>query len=111
MGGSMGATAVLVYAAPAVPFAQPRSVIGGHLISAFVGVTTSSLLGSQMWLAVPVATSAAIMGMMVTRTVHPPAGGTVLIALMGSTKIQAMGYALLCPVALTSSILVVSAAA
>eukprot|EP00928_Gymnodinium_smaydae_P073027 TRINITY_DN56299_c0_g1_i1.p1 TRINITY_DN56299_c0_g1~~TRINITY_DN56299_c0_g1_i1.p1 ORF type:complete len:274 (+),score=23.95 TRINITY_DN56299_c0_g1_i1:22-822(+) len=105
--GSMGASAVLVYAAPAVPFAQPRNVVGGHLLSAFVGVTTYSLIGSQMWLAVPVATSAAIMGMLATRTVHPPAGGTVLIALMGSSKIQAMGYMLLCPVATTSSLVVI----
>ncbi len=105
--GSMGASAVLVYAAPAVPFAQPRAVIGGHLVSAAIGVATYSLLGSQMWLAAPTATSLAIMAMMATKTVHPPAGGTVLIALMGSSKITDLGFGLLCPVGLTSTMIVI----
>jgi len=109
--GSMGASAVLVYAAPNLPLAQPRNVVGGHLVSTFVGVTTYSLLGSHMWLAVPVATSGAIMGMLATKTVHPPAGGTVLIALMGSAKIQALGYALLFPVGLTSGLIALSGVA
>lgn len=109
--GSMGASAVLVYAAPALPLAQPRNVVGGHLVSAVVGVTTYKALGGSMALAVPAATSGAIMAMMATSTLHPPAGGTVLIALMGSEKIVSMGYWLLCPVGITSSLIVVTGVA
>lgn len=103
---SMGASSVLIWGAPGVPFSHPRAVIGGHIVAASVGVTTYMLLGSHMWLAVPVACSGAIMAMQLTKTMHPPAGGTVLIAAMASSKLAALGYSLLCPVALTSSMLV-----
>jgi len=109
--GSMGASAVLVWAAPSLPFSQPRNVIGGHVVSAFVGITSSLLLGSQMWLAVPSATSCAIMAMQATNTVHPPAGGTALVALgmptlVDSSRVADMGYSFMCPVALTSTLIV-----
>jgi CBS-domain-containing membrane protein len=88
-------------------FSFGSQVVGGHLVSATIGITSYSIFGdSMMWLAVPVATASAIMAMQATKTVHPPAGGTVLIALMGSAKVHAMGYALLAPIGLTSTILV-----
>ena len=108
----MGSTAVLIFAAPTVPFSQPRNVIGGHLISAGVGVLAHCIFPvSMMGLAVPAATAGAIMAMQLTKTLHPPAGGTVLIALMGSPNIHALGCMLLCPVAVTSSLLVAAGVA
>ena len=77
--GSFGATAVLVFGAPAVPFSQPRNVVGGHLLAAAAGVAAQQLLTLPMGtpaLAAPVAVSAAIMLMASTGTLHPPAGGT-----------------------------------
>jgi hypothetical protein len=101
--GSMGASACLIFAAPAAPFSQPRNVIGGHVLSALIGVSTCKLFAATapMMLLVPAATSCAIMAMQATRTLHPPAGGTVLIALMGSH-----GLAFPCTVGLTSTMLV-----
>lgn len=90
--GSFGASAVLVYGAAESPLAQPRNLIGGHVISAIVGVTAYQLLDAELWLGAPLAVSAAIAAMRATRTLHPPGGGTALIAVIGSAKIHALGY-------------------
>lgn len=76
---SSGATAILLFAGPALPFSQPRNVIGGHVISATSGILVYSMLGDTV--ATPsLAVGLALAGMMSTATIHPPAGGTALIA-------------------------------
>jgi CBS-domain-containing membrane protein len=91
--GSMGASAVLIYGAPRSPLAQPRNLIGGHLVSALVGVTAWILIGPLMpWLAAALAVSIAIALMHLTRTLHPPGGATALIAVIGSEQVHALGY-------------------
>jgi len=91
--GSLGASAVLIYGAPRSPMAQPRNLIGGHLISALVGVTVWMLIGPLMpWLAAALAVSSAIALMHLTRTLHPPGGATALIAVIGSEQVHALGY-------------------
>ena len=90
--GSFGASAVLIYGAIRSPLAQPRNLIGGHIISAIVGVTTYKLLPNQMWLAAGVAVATAIAVMHATRTLHPPGGATALIAVIGSPKVHNLGY-------------------
>lgn len=90
--GSFGATAVLLYGAPAVPFAQPRYVLGGHFLSALIGVTVYQLLPDPVWLASALAVSFAILAMYLTQTTHPPGGATALIAVIGSNKVHALGF-------------------
>jgi CBS-domain-containing membrane protein len=90
--GSLGASAVLVYGAVRSPLAQPRNLIGGHIISALVGVTSWQLLSSELWLAQAVAVATAIALMHLTKTLHPPGGATALIAVIGSEEIHAIGY-------------------
>jgi len=90
--GSFGASAVLIYGAIRSPLAQPRNLIGGHIISAIVGVTIYKLLHNQMWLATAVAVATAIAIMHATRTLHPPGGATALIAVIGSPKVHNLGY-------------------
>jgi CBS-domain-containing membrane protein len=90
--GSFGATAVLIYGAIRSPLAQPRNLIGGHVISAIIGVTTYNLLNSHMWLAASIAVATAIAIMHATKTLHPPGGATALIAVIGSQKIHNLGY-------------------
>jgi CBS domain-containing membrane protein len=92
--GSFGASAVLVYGIPNSPLAQPRNLIGGHLVSALVGVTVYKLFGGFeiYWLTPALAVSLAIVMMQVTKTLHPPGGATALIAVIGSEKIKALGY-------------------
>jgi CBS-domain-containing membrane protein len=90
--GSFGASAVLIYGAIKSPLAQPRNLIGGHVISALVGVTTYKLLSPQIWLAASVSVATAIAVMHATKTLHPPGGATALIAVIGSQKIHNLGY-------------------
>jgi len=90
--GSFGASSVLVYGAIQSPLAQPRNLIGGHVISAFLGVTVAKLIPEITWLAAPLAVALSIIAMQITRTLHPPGGATALIAVIGSEKIQAIGY-------------------
>lgn len=90
--GSFGASAVLVYGAVRSPLAQPRNLIGGHLLSAVVGVACWKLLHQQPWLAEAVAVATAIAVMHATRTLHPPGGATALIAVIGSPQIHELGF-------------------
>jgi len=90
--GSFGATAVLVYGACDSPLAQPRNVLGGHLISALIGVSCFQVFQGVPWLAAASAVSLAIVVMLLTRTLHPPGGATALIAVIGSDKIHALDY-------------------
>ncbi len=90
--GSFGASAVLIYGAIKSPLAQPRNLIGGHLISAIIGVSCYKLFPSQMWLASSLAVATAIAVMHATKTLHPPGGATALIAVIGSNKIHSLGY-------------------
>ncbi len=90
--GSFGASAVLIYGAIKSPLAQPRNFVGGHVISAVIGVTAYQLFPETSWFAASVAVATAIAAMHATKTLHPPGGATALIAVIGSPKIHAMGY-------------------
>ena len=90
--GSFGASAVLIYGAIKSPLAQPRNFIGGHLVSAIIGVASYQILHAHLWLAASVAVATAIAVMHATKTLHPPGGATALIAVIGSTKIHTLGY-------------------
>jgi CBS-domain-containing membrane protein len=90
--GSFGASAVLIYGAIKSPLAQPRNLIGGHIISAVIGVTCYQTLSTHMWIAASVAVATAIAAMHATKTLHPPGGATSLIAVIGSQEIHNLGY-------------------
>lgn len=90
--GSFGASAVLVYAAIKSPLAQPRNLIGGHMISGLIGVACFKLFGDTLWIAAFLSVSFAITAMLVTKTLHPPGGATALIAVIGGQKIHSLGF-------------------
>lgn len=90
--GSFGASSVLVYGAIQSPLAQPRNLVGGHVVSAIVGVTIARFLPDIIWLTAPLAVASSIVFMQMTRTLHPPGGATALIAVAGETKIASLGY-------------------
>lgn len=90
--GSFGASSVLVYGIIESPFSQPRNLIGGHLISAFIGVTVHYLFPDTIYIAAPLAVSLSIVLMQITKTLHPPGGATALIAIIGTQKIKDLGY-------------------
>jgi CBS-domain-containing membrane protein len=90
--GSFGASAVLLFGAPKAPFSQPRNLIGGHLVSAIIGVLCYRYLPNLEILQEAAAVASAIALMQVTRTMHPPGGATALIAVIGGSSVHAMGW-------------------
>lgn len=90
--GSFGASAVLVFGAIKSPFSQPRNLVGGHVISALIGVTVFQIIPEPIWITAPLAVALATVAMQITKTVHPPGGATALIAVSGGAKITSLGY-------------------
>jgi CBS-domain-containing membrane protein len=79
--GSFGASCVLLFGYPEVPFAQPANVVLGHFISAAVGLFFLHVCGPHAW-SLGLAVGVAIVAMMATRTVHPPAGSNPVIVFL-----------------------------
>ena len=102
--GSFGATCVLLFGFPDAPFSQPRNVIGGHFLSALSGMLALKFLGHNWW-SLAIGLAFAVMGMMVTRTVHPPAGSNPVIVYLSQPAWNFLAF----PVFLGSSILVLVA--
>lgn len=90
--GSFGASSVLIYGAIQSPLAQPRNLIGGHVISAFIGVVVYRFVPDVLWISAPLAVALSIIAMQITKTLHPPGGATALIAVIGSEKIVDLGF-------------------
>ncbi|MDM5073167.1 HPP family protein [Aeromonas bestiarum] len=105
----MGASAVLLFAAPASPLAQPWSILVGNGVSALMGVLSAQLI-PEMALASAAAVMLAIAAMFLTRSLHPPGGAVALTAVIGGEGIRqlGMGYVLL-PVLLNSLLLLMLA--
>ncbi|MGQ3054717.1 MAG: HPP family protein [Roseateles sp.] len=83
--GSFGSSAVMMFTFPEIHFSQPRSVIGGHFICTAVGMAALLLFGPAWWsLASAAAVSVALM--MLTRTLHPPAGSNPIIVFLAAPK-------------------------
>jgi CBS domain-containing membrane protein len=102
----LGASAVLIFAVPASPLAQPWPVVGGNTISALAGVAVFQHVADPM-LAAGLAVGLAILLMSLCRCLHPPGGAAALTAVIGSQGIHAAGYAFaFAPVALNSIALV-----
>ncbi|MDP9760176.1 MULTISPECIES: HPP family protein [Rhizobium/Agrobacterium group] len=105
----MGASAVLLFAVPSSPLAQPWSILCGNIVSAFVGVTVA-LLVPDIFLASALAISLAIAAMMALRCLHPPSGAVALTAVLGGPAVHSLGYGfILWPVAGNSLILLILA--
>ncbi len=88
---SMGASAVLLFAAPHAQFSQPWNVFAGHAFSALVGVACWQLIPDYT-VAASASVGIAIAVMVATRSVHPPGGATALAAVIGSQKLHNLGY-------------------
>lgn len=105
----IGAAAVLLFAVPASPMAQPWSVLGGNLVSAVVGVSVARL-GADPMVAAGLAVGGAIIAMALARCLHPPGGAVALTAVLGGPAIHAMGYGfVLAPVGIGTVLLLAMA--
>lgn len=90
--GSFGASAILIYGAVRSPLAQPRNLLGGHILSAALGVVCWKCFHNTPWLAQSLAVASSLALMHATRTLHPPGGATALIAVIGSPDIHRLGF-------------------
>lgn len=102
---SMGASAVLLFAAPHGALGQPWNVLGGHLVSAAIGVACARYI-PDMALAAAASVGLAIGAMHYLRCIHPPGGATALTAVVGGPGIHALGFQyLLTPVLLNVAVI------
>ncbi len=105
----IGASAVLLFAVPSSPLAQPWSIMGGNMLAAFIGITSAMWI-TNTFLAAAVAVSLSIFIMFHLRCLHPPAGAVALVTVLGGSAIQAQGYSFVfTPVGLNSLILLIAA--
>jgi CBS domain-containing membrane protein len=105
----MGASAVLLFAVPSSPLAQPWSVVGGNTLAAFIGITCLMWIPNIM-LAASVAVGLSIFAMFILRCLHPPGGAVALITVLGGDAIQSHGYMFaLFPVGINSLLLLITA--
>lgn len=108
--GSFGASSVLIYGIIQSPFAQPRNLIGGHLVSGIIGVTVCKLMPDVIWLTAPLAVALSIVLMQITKTLHPPGGATALIAVIGLERVKLLGYGYVLSPVLTGSLILFAVA-
>lgn len=107
--GSMGASAVLLFAVPHGPLSQPWALIAGHTVSAIIGVTCARFV-PDIFLAAALAVGLAIGAMHYLRCIHPPGGATAITAVIGGPAIHALGYQFLfAPVLLNVAIILATA--
>ena len=105
----MGASAVLLFAVPTSPLAQPWSILGGNLVASLVGVAAAASIPDPAW-AAAVAVGAAIALMLILRCLHPPSGAVALTAVLGGPAVHDLGYGfVLWPVGANSLLMLAAA--
>ena len=106
---SMGASAVLLFAVPHGALSQPWPVLGGHVISACIGVTCASVI-PHPFIAASLAVGLALGVMYYLRCIHPPGGATALAAVVSGESVHALGYQfVITPVLLNALVILVVA--
>lgn len=91
---SMGASAVLLFAVPHGALSQPWPVFGGHILSAFIGITCVQFLPADSWTA-GLAVGLAVAAMYYLKCIHPPGGASALTAVVGGEAVLEMHYSFL----------------
>jgi hypothetical protein len=103
---SFGASAVLLFAAPSSPLAQPRNLVVGNVVSSFLGVCVAlAFNGAAPWLAPAVAVAVAITVMALLGCTHPPGGAIAMIAVIGGRTVTDQGFMYVLLPATTGSLL------
>jgi len=105
----MGASALLLFAVPASPLAQPWSIIGGNVLAAAIGVTCALYI-SEPLLAGPLAVGLSVIAMFALRCLHPPAGAVALTAVLGGPAIHELGYQFVWMPVMVNSLLLLATA-
>ena len=85
---SFGSTMVLLYGYPESPFAKPKNIFFGHLLTALVGVLFVNYVPLPIYLIIPLAVGAGVGLMIILNVTHPPAGGNPIIVIIGSVSFE-----------------------
>ncbi|MDC0142776.1 HPP family protein [Candidatus Pelagibacter sp.] len=85
---SFGSTMVLLYGYPESPFAQPKNIFFGHLLTSFVGMIFLYLVPLPIYLLIPLAVGFGVALMILLKVTHPPAGGNPIIVIIGSVSMD-----------------------
>ena len=85
---SFGSSMVLLYGYPESPFAQPKNVFFGHVLTAAVGMFFLYFVPLPLFLIIPLAVGFGVGLMILFNVTHPPAGGNPIIVLMGSVSVD-----------------------
>jgi len=85
---SFGSSMVLLYGYPESPFAQPKNIFFGHLLTALVGVFCLYLLPLPIYILIPIAVGLGVGLMILLNVTHPPAGGNPIIVVVGSVSLD-----------------------
>ena len=85
---SFGSSMVLLYGYPESPFAQPKNIFFGHLLTALVGVIISNFVPLPIFLTIPIAVGLGVALMILFNVTHPPAGGNPIIVIIGSVSLD-----------------------
>lgn len=108
--GSFGASAVLIFAAPHAEFSQPRNFLGGHVVSALVGISVYKYVNYDLALLSALSVALSVLIMHLGRILHPPGGATALVAIVGSEQTHQLGfYFAFTPILLDSLVMLVMA--
>ena len=105
LAGSFGSSMVLLFGFPESPFAQPKNVFFGHLVTAIIGLIFLHFVPLPIFITIPLAVGFGVGLMILLNVTHPPAGGNPIIVIIGSVSLD---Y-LLSPVILGSIIIIISA--
>ena len=85
---SFGSSMVLLYGYPASPFAQPKNVFFGHLVTAIVGLMVLHFIPLQIFVTIPIAVGLGVGFMILFNVTHPPAGGNPIIVIIGGVSFE-----------------------
>ena len=85
---SFGSTMVLLYGYPESPFAHPKNIFFGHLVTATVGVIALTFIPLTEYILIPIAVGLGVFFMIMFNVTHPPAGGNPIIVIMGSVSLD-----------------------